>query len=76
MIRPEDDPAAAGASSSHADLWTLDPEVAYLNHGSFGACPRQVLEFQAELRAQLEREPARPKYLLSEPGVGYRLKIS
>jgi isopenicillin-N epimerase len=58
MIRPEDDPAAAGASSSHADLWTLDPEVAYLNHGSFGACPRQVLEFQAELRAQLEREPA------------------
>ena len=42
---------------SYADLWPLDPAVAYLNHGSFGACPAAILEKQSELRARLEREP-------------------
>jgi two-component system KDP operon response regulator KdpE len=28
----------------------------------------------SQLRHKLEAEPARPRYLLTEPGVGYRLK--
>lgn len=37
--------------------WTLDPTVTFLNHGSFGACPRPVLDRQAALRNELERQP-------------------
>jgi isopenicillin-N epimerase len=37
--------------------WLLDPTVAFLNHGSFGACPRPVLEAQQRWRDRLEAEP-------------------
>lgn len=39
--------------------WTLDPEVTFLNHGSFGACPRKVLDRQDQLRRELEAQPVR-----------------
>jgi isopenicillin-N epimerase len=38
-------------------LFLLDPEVTYLNHGSFGACPRPVFEHYQRLQLELEREP-------------------
>ncbi|MDF5726247.1 MAG: aminotransferase class V-fold PLP-dependent enzyme [Rhizonema sp. PD37] len=40
-------------------LWLLDPTVIFLNHGSFGACPRAVLKAQQCLRTRLEEEPLR-----------------
>lgn len=43
--------------NSHFQHWQLDPHINFLNHGSFGACPREVLRRQSELRSQLEREP-------------------
>ncbi len=43
--------------SPQAARWGLDPSIDFLNHGSFGACPRDVLEFQAALRDRMEAEP-------------------
>ena len=34
--------------------WDFEPGITYLTHGTFGACPRPVLEFQRNLRAALE----------------------
>lgn len=39
------------------DRWLLRKDVAFLNHGSFGAVPRVVMDAQDDLRRQLEAEP-------------------
>ena len=38
-------------------LWTLDDNMVFLNHGSYGAAPRVVLEAQSEWRRRLEAQP-------------------
>ena len=37
--------------------WQIEPDLDFLNHGSFGACPTAVLEEQNRWRAQLESQP-------------------
>lgn len=39
------------------DLFLLDPEITFLNHGSFGASPRPVWEAYQQWQARLERQP-------------------
>ena len=39
--------------------WLLEDGLAFLNHGSFGACPRVVVDEQSRLRAEMERNPVR-----------------
>ncbi|HWH40201.1 MAG TPA: aminotransferase class V-fold PLP-dependent enzyme [Usitatibacter sp.] len=40
-------------------LWHLASEAIFLNHGSFGACPREVLAEQDRLRLGMEAQPDR-----------------
>jgi isopenicillin-N epimerase len=37
--------------------WSLQAHATFLNHGSFGSCPKPVLAYQQELRRRMERQP-------------------
>ena len=57
-------PAAADAAALAAPLaplsaFALAPDVLHLNHGSYGACPRAVLDAQAAHRARIEQATMR-----------------
>ena len=44
-------------ADSLRSLFMLEPDVTYLNHGSFGACPRVVFEEYQMWQRELERNP-------------------
>ncbi len=64
---PEHHPRSGGENSPrmdrsmtpsvHARHWKLAPELLYLNHGSFGACPSPVLDAQVEFQRRMEANP-------------------
>ena len=43
--------------SNLKEFFLLDPKVTYLNHGSFGACPRPVFDAYQQWQLELERQP-------------------
>lgn len=43
--------------SADAAHFTLDPRLVFLNHGSFGACPKAIQDAQTAIRAELEADP-------------------
>ena len=41
------------------DQFLLDPDVVFLNHGSFGATPKSVIEAYQNWQVKLEHQPVR-----------------
>ena len=46
-------------SSSVKSLFMLDPNITYLNHGSFGACPKEVFNSLVKWQEVLEKDPVK-----------------
>ena len=59
----------AGKVMTHRQLLNEAWGAAYM------AQTQYLRVYMGQLRHKLEPDPARPKYLLTEPGVGYRLRI-
>jgi isopenicillin-N epimerase len=51
------DDAAERRHAALRDEFLLDPNVVFLNHGSFGACPRPVFERYQAWQRELELQP-------------------
>jgi isopenicillin-N epimerase len=39
------------------DLFYLNKDITFLNHGSFGACPKPIFEEYQKWQLELEKEP-------------------
>lgn len=56
-VRRTPRPAASSGRPESQAWWALDPKIVFLNHGSFGSCPRAVLDYQLQLRQRMESQP-------------------
>ena len=49
-------------------LWAFEEDMVFLNHGAYGATPRELLERQNEWRVRMEAQP--PRFFMNElPGL-------
>lgn len=60
--RPADRTVARRAAD--LDFWPIEPGLTMLNHGSYGVCPRPVIEAHFEFRRLMESDP--PKFFIVE----------
>ena len=59
----------AGRVMTHNQLMKEVWGLAYVNHGHY------LRIYMAQLRHKLEADPARPRFFINEPGIGYRLRV-
>ena len=45
--------------STFSKYWDLNPKTVFLNHGSFGACPKVIFDSLINFQKQLEYEPVK-----------------
>ncbi|MFN0187949.1 MAG: aminotransferase, partial [Bacteroidia bacterium] len=43
--------------SIHEKHWNHDKNIAFLNHGSFGSCPKAILDLQTQIKHRTEQDP-------------------
>ena len=56
---PDTDSSQSSRAASPIADWALDPTITFLNHGSFGASLRAILEVQRGWREKLESQPVK-----------------
>src|SRR5690349_17650110 len=55
--------------------WLIDPGIAYLNHGGFGALPRPVADAAASWRNEVEANPS-DLFMRRWPGLVNDVRLS